>query len=331
MTFQTRLTKLLNIRHPIVCGGMTGTGGVELTAAVSNAGCLGMLTALNSGTPDQLVKDIARVRSLTEKPFGINLTILPAMVPPDYESFAKVIVDSGVKVVETAGNNPKKWVGMFKAAGLICIHKCVTIRHARSAERMGVDIISMDAFECAGHPGEGDVGGMVLFARAAQEIKGLWIASGGIGTGRQLAACLALGASGVNMGTAFCATQECPWPDGFKRKLMDAQEYDTVLMFRKLHNTARVMRNKVSNEVEAIENQKGMDLDFSDIAHLVAGKRGRDAEKEDDPDGGIWTAGQVVGLLHEIVPCKIFVDRFIAEAESTVKSQLLGYLSGPKL
>lgn len=321
----------LGIEHPVVCGGMTGTGGVELTAAVSNAGCLGMLTALNSGTPEQLKKDIARLRTLTNKPFGVNLTILPAMVPPDYDSFAKVIIESGVKVVETAGNNPKKWVSLFKSAGLISIHKCVTIRHALSAQKMGVDVISVDAFECAGHPGEGDIGGMVLFARAAQEIKGLWIASGGIATGRQLAACLALGAGGVNLGTAFCATKECPWPDSFKQKVVDSHEYDTVLMFRQLHNTARVMKNKVSSEVERIQNEKGADLDFSDVAHLVAGDRGRKAEASGDPDGGIWTAGQSTGLIHDIPTCKEFVDRFIAEGEQTIKSSLMSYLSGPKM
>ncbi len=310
---------------------MTGTGGVELTAAVSNAGCLGLLTALNSGSPEQLAMDITRLRTLTDKPFGVNLTILPAINPPDYEGFARVIIDSGVKIVETAGNNPKKWVAMFKSVGLISIHKCVTIRHALSAERMGVDIISIDAFECAGHPGEGDVGGMVLFARAAQEIKGLWIASGGIGTGRQLAACLALGAAGVNMGTAFCATTECPWPDSFKQRILSAQEHDTVLMFRKLHNTARVMRNRVSSKVEAIEDEKGSNIQFQDIAHLVAGSRGRKAEEDGDPDAGIWTAGQVVGVLHEILPCKAFIDRFIAEAESSIKSQLFGYLRGSRM
>mmetsp|Transcript_6310 Transcript_6310/g.16099 ORF Transcript_6310/g.16099 Transcript_6310/m.16099 type:complete len:333 (+) Transcript_6310:130-1128(+) len=329
--FRTRLTELLGIEHPVVCGGMTGTGGVELAAAVSNAGGLGMLTALNSGTAEQLKKDIARLRTLTDKPFGVNLTILPAMVPPDYESFAKAIIDSGVKVVETAGSNPKKWVAMFKAAGCISIHKCVTIQHALSAQRMGVDVLSIDAFECAGHPGEADVGGMVLFSRAAQEIKSIWIASGGIAVGRQLTACLALGASGVNMGTAFCATKECPWPESFKQKVVDSKETDTVLMFRQLHNTARVIRNKVSSEVEAIALEKGKDLDFSDVADLVKGDRGREAERNGDPDGGIWTAGQCIGLIHDIPTVQQFMDRFIGEAEASTKHVLAGVLSNSRL
>lgn len=331
--FSTRLTKLIpGLKHPIVMGGMTisHAGSVEWVAAVCNAGCLGLLTALNSGTPEQLRKDIARLRTLTKNPFGVNLTILPAMVPPDYEGFAKAIIDSGVKVVETAGNNPKKWVTMFKQAGCVSIHKCVTIRHAQSAEKMGVDVLSIDAFECAGHPGEADVGGMVLFARAMQECKAIWIASGGIATGAQLAACLTLGAAGVNMGTAFCATKECPWPQSYKDKIVKSSETDTVLMFRQLHNTARVIRNAVSSEVEKIQNDKGKDLQFSDVQHLVMGDRGRKAEKAGDPDGGIWTAGQCIGLIHDVPTVKDFVDRFTNDAEKAIRHQLQHVLTSPQ-
>ncbi|GBG26746.1 Nitronate monooxygenase [Hondaea fermentalgiana] len=329
--FRTRVTELLGIEHPVICGGMTGVGTVELCAAVSEAGGLGMLTALRSETPENLRRDIERVRKLTSKPFGVNLTILPAMVPPDYEGFADAIIESGVKIVETAGNNPKKWVGKFKAAGLICIHKCVTIRHALSAERIGVDIISMDSFECAGHPGEEDIGAIVLLAKAAKKLRAPFVASGGIGDGKQLAAAIALGAEGVNMGTRFCATKECNWPESFKQRMVDAQETDTVLMFRALHNTARVFKNRVASEVDEIQKAKGMDLDFSDIAHLVAGTRGREAERNGDADGGIWTAGQVIGLIDDLPTVKELMDNFIGEAESTIRNRMPNVLASSRL
>jgi len=324
--FKTRVTDLLGIQHPIVCGGMTGVGLVDLCVAVSESGCLGMLTALSCGTPDQCREAIAEVKRRTNKPFGVNLTILPAIVPPDYEAYANAIIESGVKIVETAGNDPKKWVAKFKQAGLISIHKCVTIRHALSAERIGVDIISIDGFECAGHPGEDDIGGLVLLAKSAKKLKTPYIASGGIGDGKQLAACLALGADGVNLGTRFCVTKESPWPLAFKQKCVDADERQTVLMFRKLHNTARVFRNKIATEVEAIENEKGSKLKFQDIAPLVAGERGRKAEREGDPDGGIWTAGQVIGLIDDIPSVVELVNRIITEAYQTVTERLSSVL-----
>jgi len=329
--FRTRVTELLNIEHPIVCGGMTGVGLVDLCVAVSEAGCLGMLTALSCGTPDGLRKAVAEIKKRTNKPFAVNLTILPAMVPPDYEAFADAIIDSGVKIVETAGNDPKKWVSKFKAAGLISIHKCVTIRHCLSAEKIGVDIISVDGFECAGHPGEDDIGGLVLLAKAAKVLKKPFLASGGIGDGKQLAAAMALGAEGVNMGTRFCVTKECPWPLSFKQRCVEADEKQTVLMFRNLHNTARVFRNKVSKEVERIEKEKGANIQFSDVAHLVAGSVGRKAEDEGNPDGGIWTAGQVVGLIDDIPTTKELVDRIIKEAEETITVRLQKTLTKSRL
>lgn len=322
MPFKTRVTEMLGIQHPIVCGGMTGVGTVELCAAVSNAGGCGLLTALTCGSPEQMKKDIARIRTLTDKPFGVNLTILPAVVPPPYEEYAQAIIESGVKIVETAGNNPKKWVSTFKKAGLICIHKCVAVRHALSAQKMGVDIISMDGFECAGHPGEDDIGGIVLLAKAARKLTTPYLASGGIADGKQLAACLALGADGVNMGTRFCATQECNWPDSFKQRMRDADERQTVLMFRQLHNTARVFKNKIAAEVEFIQNEKGAQLEFSDVQHLVMGDRGRKAEESGDPDGGIWTAGQCVGLIEDNPTVQELMDSFMKEAEETVKARL---------
>eukprot|EP00747_Dinoflagellata_sp_TGD_P186645 gnl/TRDRNA2_/TRDRNA2_43786_c0_seq1.p1 gnl/TRDRNA2_/TRDRNA2_43786_c0~~gnl/TRDRNA2_/TRDRNA2_43786_c0_seq1.p1 ORF type:complete len:354 (-),score=69.84 gnl/TRDRNA2_/TRDRNA2_43786_c0_seq1:77-1015(-) len=303
-------------------GGMTGTGTPELAAAVSNAGGLGIICAHNAGSPEACREWIRRCRTLTKKPFGVNLTILPAQTPPPYEEYAKVIIDEGVKIVETAGNNPKKWVGMFKGAGCICIHKCVAIRHAVSAEKLGVDIVSLDGFECAGHPGEDDVGNFVLQARGAKVLKRPFVCSGGVGDGIQLAAALALGADGVNCGTRFCATQECNWPDAFKKRMQDSDERQTVLMFRSLHNTARVFRNKVSSEVEKVEKEKGQSLTFKDLGHLVAGARGRQAEKDNDPDGGIWSAGQVVGLIQDIPTCQQVVERIVQEAEETIRGRL---------
>lgn len=323
MPIETQVTRMLGIEHPVVMGGMTGTGTPELAAAVSNAGGLGVFAAHNAGSPEACRTWIRRMRMLTSKPFGVNLTILPTMgPPPPYAEYAQVIIDEGVKVVETAGSNPKRWINLFKQAGLTTIHKCVAVRHAVSAERAGVDIVSMDGFECAGHPGEDDIGGLVLLAKAAKVLKGPYIASGGIGDGKQLAAALALGADGVNCGTRFCATQECNWPASFKRKMLEADERATVLMFRSLHNTARVFKNEVAAQVEAIENEKGKDLEFGDVVQLVAGERGRQAERDGDADGGIWSAGQVVGLIDSIPTVEQFMRGFMEEAESTISGRL---------
>eukprot|EP00008_Paramoeba_atlantica_P011730 CAMPEP_0201484704 /NCGR_PEP_ID=MMETSP0151_2-20130828/8859_1 /ASSEMBLY_ACC=CAM_ASM_000257 /TAXON_ID=200890 /ORGANISM="Paramoeba atlantica, Strain 621/1 / CCAP 1560/9" /LENGTH=332 /DNA_ID=CAMNT_0047868489 /DNA_START=87 /DNA_END=1085 /DNA_ORIENTATION=- len=313
--FKTRVTEMLGIEHPIILGGMTGVGTPELCAAVSEAGGLGLFAAHNAGSPEECRKWIQRTRELTKKPFGVNLTILPTMgPPPPYEEYARAIIEEGIKIVETAGSNPKKWVGMFKKAGLITIHKCVTIRHAQSAERLGVDIISLDGFECAGHPGEEDVGNYVLQARGAMALKTPYVCSGGVGHGRQLAAALTLGADGINCGTLFCATKECSWPQSFKERMVQAKEKDTVLLFRTLRNTARVFSNDVAKQASEVEKDKGKDLDFSDLAPLVMGKRGREAEARGDADGGIWSAGQSVGFIEDIPTCKERVDRIIEEA-----------------
>jgi len=322
MPMKTRVTELLGIQYPIVCGGMTGIGGVELCVAVTEAGGLGLLTVLSCGSVEQMKKDIREIRRRTNKPFGVNLTILPSMNPPDYDAYLQGIIDEGVKIIETAGNNPKKWVTAVKRAGMISIHKCVTIRHALSAEKMGVDIISMDSFECAGHPGEGDIGGIVLMAKAAKVLKAPFIASGGIGNGQQIAAALALGAEGVNLGTRFGVTVESPWPEAFKQRILESSENDTVLMFRALHNTARVFRNKIAIEVEKVQNEKGNQLEFADVAHLVAGDRGRKAEESGDPDGGIWTAGQVVGLIDDIPTVHELMDKMMRDAEDCVTGRL---------
>lgn len=324
MPLKTRVTELLGIEHPIIMGGMTGVGTPELAAAVSNAGGLGIFCAHNAGSPEVCREWIRKMPTLTNKPWGVNLTILPSMgAPPPFEEYAKAIIEEGVKIVETAGSNPKKWVTMFKKAGLISIHKCIAIRHALSAERLGVDIISLDGFECAGHPGEDDVGNFVLQAKGAKVLKkSIYVCSGGVGDGIQLAAALALGAEGVNLGTRVCATKECSWGPNFKKKMLDLDERGSVLMFRQLHNTARVVRNTISEQVEQIEKEKGANLDFGDIAHLVAGKFGREAEVKDDADGGIWTAGQVVGLIDDIPTCKELIDRMIVDAEGAITNRL---------
>lgn len=321
---QTRVTEMLQIEHPIVMGGMTGVGTLELAAAVSNAGGLGIFAAHNAGSPSHCRDWIRKMRTLTSKPFGVNLTILPTMgtQPPPYQEYAQVMIDEGVPVVETAGSNPKPFIQMFQKAGIITIHKCVTIRHALSAQKMGVDIISLDGFECAGHPGEGDIGNYVLQAKGAKALHTPFICSGGVGDGKQIAAALALGADGVNCGTRFCATKECIWPESFKDRMIHAKEEDTVLMFRQLRNTTRVFANKVAKEVEQMELDKGTTLKFEDLAHLVAGKRGRAAEKAGDPDGGIWTAGQVVGLIDDIPTVAELMERLMKECEDIIRGRL---------
>lgn len=323
MPLKTRVTEMLGIEHPIIMGGMTGVGTPELAAAVSNAGGLGIFCAHNAGSPEGCREWIKRMRTLTDKPWGVNLTILPTMgPPPPYEEYAKAIIEEGVRVVETAGNNPKKWVTLFKQHGLISIHKCVAIRHALSAEKLGCDIISLDGFECAGHPGEDDVGNFVLQAKGAKALTRPYVCSGGVGDGIQLAAALALGADGVNLGTRVCATQECKWGPNFKKKMLDLDERGSVLMFRQLHNTARVVKNEVSMKVAKIEKEKGSKLEFGDVAGLVAGKAGREAEEKDEAEAGIWTAGQVVGLINDIPTCKDLVERMVGEAESAITQRL---------
>ena len=273
MKLKTRFTELCGIEYPIVQGGMMWVGRAELAAAVSNAGGLGILTALTQPTPDALRAEIARCRTMTDKPFGVNLTILPSMTPPPYAEYRKAIIDSGIKIVETAGHNPGEHVADFKANGIIVVHKCTAVRHALSAERMGVDAVSIDGFECAGHPGEDDIPGLILIPAAADKLKIPMIASGGFGDGRGLAAALALGADGINMGTRFCATVEAPIHQKAKQLLVDNDERGTNLIFRSLRNTARVGKNSVSNTV--VEILKKPDAKFEDVAHLVRGAQGR--------------------------------------------------------
>lgn len=311
---KTRITEMLGIRYPIIQGGMMWVGRAEMASAVSNAGGLGILTALTQPTPEDLAKEIARCRTMTDKPFGVNLTILPSANPPPYEAYLDVVINSGVKILETAGNNPKEFIIKAKAAGVKIIHKCTAVRHALSAERNGVDAISIDGFECAGHPGEDDVSGLVLIPAAVKKLKIPVVASGGIGDGRGLAAALALGADGINMGTRFCATVEAPIHENIKKMMVEKTERDTNLIFRTLHNTGRVLKNAVSDEVVATENRPG-GCEFKDIHHLVKGARGREALENGETDSGLVWGGQVVGLIDDIPTCAVLLERMVKEAK----------------
>ncbi|KAJ6559232.1 hypothetical protein DFH09DRAFT_986162 [Mycena vulgaris] len=303
MPIVTPLTKLLNIRMPIVQGGMQWVGFPKLAAAVSNAGGLGLLTALSQPNPDALRNAIRETRAMTSKPFGVNITLLPSIQPPDYAGYARAAVEEGVKIFETAGHSPGELIKYFKANGCIVIHKCTTIRHAKSAAKHGVDVLSIDGFECAGHPGEEDIGGLVLLARAAKELQIPYIASGGIADARGYAAALALGAAGINMGTRFMCTVESSIHQNIKEKIVASSEQDTVHIFRTLHNTARVFKNKISMEVVAMERRPG-GAKFEDIRELVSGQRGRVVYETGDPDYGIWSAGISVGLINDIPTCE---------------------------
>ena len=316
----TRFTAAFGIEHPIVQGGMQHVGLAELVSAVANAGALGFVTALTQPSPEALTREIARTRDLTDKPFGVNLTILPTLKPVPYEEYARAITESGVKIVETAGNNPQPFLPLFKEAGIKVIHKCTSVRHALKAERIGCDAISIDGFECAGHPGEDDIPGLVLIPCAAAQLSIPMIASGGFGDARGLVAALALGADGMNMGTRFMATQEAPIHDRIKQQLVDATERDTALIFRTMQNTARVFKNEVAQEVRTIE-AKG-DATIDDIKHLVAGERGKQALLEGKLDGGIWSAGMVAGLIHDVPTCTELVTRIMHEATAIIDDRL---------
>ena len=301
-------------------------GRAELAAAVSNAGGLGILTALTQPTPGALCREIERCRSMTSKPFGVNLTILPSVNPPPYAEYRQAIIDSGIRIVETAGHNPQEHVAHFKEHGIVVIHKCTAVRHALSAQRMGVDAISIDGFECAGHPGEDDIPGLVLIPVAADKVRIPMIASGGFGDGRGLVAALSLGADGINMGTRFCATVEAPIHDRVKQLLVDNDERGTNLIFRSLRNTARVGKNSVSDKV--VEILRRPEAKFEDIAHLVRGAHGRVLLESGDLDAGLVWAGQVQGLIHDIPTVAELMERIIREATEIVRGRLGGLLNG---
>lgn len=324
MAISTPFTRLLGIEHPIVQGGMQWVGRAELAAAVSNAGALGILTALTQPTPDALAQEIERCRAMTDRPFGVNLTILPTMTPPPYDEYRRAIIDSGVKIVETAGSKPQAHVEHFKASGVTVIHKCTSVRHALSAQRMGVDVISIDGFECAGHPGEDDVPGLILIPAAVDKLEIPVIASGGFADGRGLAAALALGAQGINMGTRFCATREAPIHERVKQFLVDNDERATNLIFRNLHNTARVGRNSVSDEVVRRLAEPG--ATFEDVAPLVRGAHGRALLETGNLDAGLVWAGQSQGLIHDVPSVAELVSRIVGDARRIIEHDLRALL-----
>jgi NADH:quinone reductase (non-electrogenic) len=325
---RTRFTEAVGIEHPIVMGGMQWVGGAELVAAVANAGALGFLSALSQPTPEALAEEIRRCRELTDRPFGVNLTILPAIDPPPYDEYRRAIIESGVRVVETAGNNPVDHLPDFAANGVKVIHKVTAARHAVKAEKLGVDVVSIDGFECAGHPGEDDVPNLVLLPATADRVTVPILASGGIADGRGLAAALALGADGVSMGTRFMCTAESPIHPRIKEAIVAASERDTELIFRTMRNTARVASNEVSRTVVAME---GDGAAFEDVRHLVAGARGRRVYEEGDPDLGIWTTGLVQGLIHDIPTVEELVQRIVSEAEAVIEQRLVGLMPEAEL
>lgn len=316
---KTRFTEMFGVDHPIVQGGMQWAGKAELVAAVANAGALGLLSALTQPTPENLVKEIARCRDLTDRAFGVNLTILPSISPPPYDEYRDAIIESGISVVETAGNVPTAHLGPFKAAGVRVIHKCTSVRHAVKAEALGVDAISIDGFECAGHPGEDDVTGLVLLPATVDQMSIPVIASGGFADGRGLAAALALGAEGINMGTRFLCTVEAPIHLRVKEQIVRSTERDTQLIFRSLRNTARVASNQVSREV--VDRLNG-GAAFDQVAPLVMGSRGREVFESGDLERGIWSVGQSQGLIRDIPTVSRLVDRVIADAISAMTDRL---------
>lgn len=321
MTIETRLTRMLEIERPIVQGGMQSVGVAELAAAVSNAGGLGIITGLTQPSPQALQAEIERCRAMTDKPFGVNLTVFPTMRSPDYGAYARAIVDSGVRIVETAGTSAVAEVWeIFKAGGCRIIHKCTSVRHSLSAERKGVDAISIDGFECAGHPGEDDIPGLVLIPAAADQVKIPLVASGGIGDGRGLVAALSLGAEGANMGTRFCATKEAPIHDNVKAKYVENDERGTHLIFRQFRNTARVGKSEVSDRVAEI--LKNPDAEFGDVAELVSGVKGKELLDSGDLSQGVFWASMVQGLIHDIPSVQELMDRIMEEAETIIREKL---------
>lgn len=312
---KTRFTETFGVAHPIVQGGMQWVGTAPLVAAVAEAGALGMLTALTQPTPEALSAEIVRTKELTDKPFGVNLTIMPIVRDVPYDEYRLAIAEAGIKIVETAGRNPEPHLPFFKEHGIKVIHKCTSVRHAIKAEELGVDAVSIDGFECAGHPGEDDIPGLVLFLAATRKLTIPTIASGGIADAQGLVAALALGADGINMGTRFLCTQEAPIHHRIKEQIVAASELDTVLLFRQLGNTSRVSSNAVAREAVEILDDGGK---FEDVVHLVNGERGRTVYSTGDPEAGVWTVGMVQGLIDDIPSVGDLVSRIVAEAATEI-------------
>ncbi|HYP84627.1 nitronate monooxygenase [Variovorax sp.] len=318
---KTRITELFGIEHPIIQGGMHFVGLADLAAAVSNAGGLGIITGLTQKTPELLAREIARCREMTDKPFGVNLTFLPTVTSPDYPGYIKAIIDGGVKAVETAGNNPQKWMPMLKEAGIKVIHKCTSVRHALKAEAIGCDAVSVDGFECGGHPGEDDVPNFILLPRAAEELKIPFVASGGMADGRSLVAALALGAEGMNMGTRFIATREAPVHENVKKAIVAASELDTRLVMRPLRNTERVLTNDAVERLLKKERELGASIKFEDIIDEVAGVYPRIMQKG-EMEAGAWSCGMVAGLIHDVPTVKELIDGIMAQAETIIRKRM---------
>ena len=324
---KTQITELFGIQHPIIQGGMHYVGFAELAAAVSSAGGLGIITGLTQRTPELLAAEIKRCRAMTDKPFGVNLTFLPILTAPDYPGYIRAIIDGGVKVVETAGNNPQKWLPALHEAGIKVIHKCTSVRHSLKAQAIGCDAVSVDGFECGGHPGEDDVPNFILLPRAAEELKIPFVASGGMADGRSLVAALALGAQGMNMGTRFIATKEAPVHENVKQAIVAASELYTRLVMRALRNTERVLRNSAVDRLLEKELELGANLKFEDIIEQVAGVYPR-IMKEGDMDAGAWSCGMVAGLIHDVPTVKELIDRIMAEANAIIHQRLAGFAAG---
>jgi NADH:quinone reductase (non-electrogenic) len=327
---KTTITEMFGIRHPIVQGGMHYVGFAELASAVSNAGGLGIITGLTQKTPELLAKEIARCRAMTDQPFGVNLTFLPTLSSPPYPEYIAVIIEGGVKIVETAGRSPQPYLPALKAAGIKVIHKCTSVRHSLKAERIGCDAVSVDGFECGGHPGEDDIPNMILLPRAADELKIPFLASGGMADARSLVASLAMGAAGMNMGTRFIATKEAPVHENVKKALVAASELDTRLVMRPLRNTERVLKNAGVQRLLEIEREKGASLEITDILDQVAGVYPK-VMMEGELDAGAWSCGMVAGLIHDIPTVKELIDRIMADAEGLIRKRLLGLLGHDQL
>jgi nitronate monooxygenase len=324
---KTAITELFGIQHPIIQGGMHYVGFADLAAAVSNAGGLGIITGLTQKTPELLAKEIARCRDMTDKPFGVNLTFLPAFSAPPYPEYIAAIREGGVKVVETAGRSPEQFMPALKAAAIKVIHKCTSVRHSLKAEKIGCDAVSVDGFECGGHPGEDDIPNMILLPRAADELKIPFVASGGMADARSLVAALAMGAAGMNMGTRFIATKEAPVHPNVKKALVEASELDTRLVMRALRNTERVLKNKGVDELLEIEREKGAALKIDDIHDQVAGVYPK-VMVDGDMEAGAWSCGMVVGLINDVPTVKELIDRIMAGAEAIIRQRLTGFLDG---
>jgi NADH:quinone reductase (non-electrogenic) len=327
---KTAITELFGIRHPLIQGGMHYVGFAELASAVSNAGGLGIITGLTQKTPELLAREIARCRDMTDGPFGVNLTFLPTLSAPPYPEYIAAIVEGGVKIVETAGRSPEPYLPPLKAAGIKIIHKCTSVRHSLKAERIGCDAVSVDGFECGGHPGEDDIPNMILLPRAADELKIPFVASGGMADARSLVAALAMGAAGMNMGTRFIATKEAPVHDNVKKAIVAASELDTRLIMRALRNTERVLKNANVDRLLQIEREKGAALQISDIHDQVAGVYPK-IMIEGDLDAGAWSCGMVVGLIHDIPTVAELIERIMADAERLIRNRLLELLGGDEM